>query len=215
VEKYDIAECAARAKAAIERMHATVRPGAQTGRGGKAAVLRAVREQLRGALQAEYTVPQLVDALREVFGGSLAAKTVRVAMRDDAAPSPRAAKATKRQRRLNATGVAAAPATSTAPTAAPASSAHADPVSVPVRRPPEVPPTAQGEVGPSPAAVPAAPTGASPPSTSLTSEQRAQYRIPDWADGSDLRAGETLERYATRKRVAGPPHDRSKFIGES
>ena len=48
----------------------------------------------------------------------------------------------------------------------------------------------------------------------LTPELRAQHRIPDWADGSDLRPGETLDRYASRKRVAGPPPDRSKFIGE-
>jgi len=52
------------------------------------------------------------------------------------------------------------------------------------------------------------------PSAGLTPELRTQHRIPEWADGSDLRPGETLERYATRKRVAGPPPDRSKFIGE-
>ena len=60
----------------------------------------------------------------------------------------------------------------------------------------------------------AAPTSASPLAPTLTPEQRAQYQIPPWADGTDLRPGETLERYATRKRVAGPPRDRSKFIGE-
>lgn len=60
----------------------------------------------------------------------------------------------------------------------------------------------------------AAPTSTSPLAPTLTPEQRAQYQIPPWADGTDLRPGETLERYATRKRVAGPPRDRSKFIGE-
>ena len=59
----------------------------------------------------------------------------------------------------------------------------------------------------------APPTSTSPQPT-FTPEQRAQYQIPPWADGTDLRSGETLERYATRKRVAGPPPDRSKFIGE-
>ena len=62
----------------------------------------------------------------------------------------------------------------------------------------------------------AASAAGSPPAASagLTPELRAQHRIPDWADGSDLRPGETLDRYASRKRVAGPPPDRSKFIGE-
>ena len=63
-------------------------------------------------------------------------------------------------------------------------------------------------------AAPAASTATSTPSVELTPELRAQHRIPDWADGSDLRPGETLERYATRKRVAGPPRDRHNFIGE-
>jgi hypothetical protein len=60
-------------------------------------------------------------------------------------------------------------------------------------------------------------TGAAPatsaPSTKLTPELRAQHRIPDWADGSDLSPGEALEKYALRKRVEGPPHDPNKFIG--
>ena len=51
-------------------------------------------------------------------------------------------------------------------------------------------------------------------SVELTPELRAQHRIPEWADGSDLRPGEELEKYALRKRVAGPPRDLSVFIGE-
>ena len=51
-------------------------------------------------------------------------------------------------------------------------------------------------------------------SARLTPELRAQHSIPDWADGSDLRPGEDLGAYARRKRMTGPPRDRSKFIGE-
>ena len=69
---------------------------------------------------------------------------------------------------------------------------------------------AEGATGGAAAASPATPAA----SVGLTPELRAQHRIPDWADGSDLRPGETLERYATRKRVAGPPRDRHNFIGE-
>ena len=211
MKQYDIEECAARAKAAIEKMRATVRPGAQTGRGGKAAVLRAVREQLRGALQAEYTVPQLLEALREVFGGELAAKTVRAALRDDAAPSRGAAKATKRRRQCKATGIGAAPAAATAaPTAALASSPQPDTASSPVQSPTEGPPA--DAVSPRTDAAP--PPAGSP----LTPKQRAEFRIPEWADGFDLRPGETLDRYASRKRVAGRPRtpdELRKFIGET
>ena len=48
----------------------------------------------------------------------------------------------------------------------------------------------------------------------LSPELRAQHSIPDWADGSDLRPGEDLGAYSRRKRMTGPPRDRSKFIGE-
>ena len=68
---------------------------------------------------------------------------------------------------------------------------------------------AEGATG----AAPAASTATSAPSVKLTPELRAQHRIPDWADGSDLSPGEALEKYALRKRVEGPPHDPNKFIG--
>ncbi len=58
-----------------------------------------------------------------------------------------------------------------------------------------------------------------PPAGAITAEQRAQYQIPAWADGSDMRNGETLEKYARRKRIEGSPESqratRGKFIGES
>ncbi len=58
-----------------------------------------------------------------------------------------------------------------------------------------------------------------PPAGAFTAEQRAQYQIPQWADGSDIRNGETLEKYARRKRIEGSPEShratRRKFIGES
>ena len=202
MERYDIDQCAGRAKTAIEQMRATVRPGAQTGRGGKAAVLRAVREQLRDALRDRYTVRQLTDALREVFGGELNPKTVRAAMRDDAAPGEGVA---KRRRRRKTTGTAAAPALATAaPTAASASSTQAAPVGTPV----------QAQSG-GPEATDTG--GVQVPSAGFTPGQRAQYQIPAWADGSDLRPGEELAAYARRKRVAGRPRtpdELRKFIGE-
>lgn len=136
MKRYDIDEYAARAGAALDKLRAEHEPGAKDGRGGKAAVLRAVREQLREAQQAEYTIPQLVDALREVFGGELSAKTVRAALRDDAVPSRGAAKTTKRRRRRKATGTAAPP---TAPPALPTASPPADTVRDPVQSPSERP----------------------------------------------------------------------------
>ena len=136
MERYDIDEYAARAGAALDKLRTEHEPGAKDGRGGKAAVLRAVREQLREALQAEYTIPQLVDALREVFGGELSAKTVRAALRDDAVPSRGAAKTTKKRRRRKATGTAAPPA---APSALPTASPPSDTVRRPVQSPSERP----------------------------------------------------------------------------
>ena len=69
---------------------------------------------------------------------------------------------------------------------------------------------AAGATGGAPVASP----GTAATGVELTPELRAQHHIPEWADGSDMRPGETLERYATRKRVAGPPRDRHNFIGE-
>ena len=73
-------------------------------------------------------------------------------------------------------------------------------------------PGAAGEGATGGAAVASPDTAAA--SAGLTPELRAQHRIPDWADGSDIRPGEELAAYARRKRAAGPPPDRSKFIGE-
>ena len=69
---------------------------------------------------------------------------------------------------------------------------------------------AEGATGGAPAASPSTVAA----SVELTPELRAQHRIPEWADGSDLRTGEDLAAYARRKRAAGAPPDRSKFIGE-
>ena len=58
-----------------------------------------------------------------------------------------------------------------------------------------------------------------PPAGAFTAAQLAQYQIPEWADGSDMRPGETPEKYARRKRFEGSPESqratRGKFIGES
>ncbi len=106
------------------------------------------------------------------------------------------------------------------PTAAPAPSSHAGAVSGPVRTPPEGP--SATPVSPdADAALPPAGTAAVPTSLPaggrVTDGQRTQYQIPPWADGTDIRSGETLEKYAVRKRVAGPPRtadELRKFIGE-
>jgi hypothetical protein len=73
-------------------------------------------------------------------------------------------------------------------------------------------PAAVADAGPLPGTDP-------PPAGAFTAEQRAQYQIPEWADGSDMRNGETLEKYSRRKRIEGSPESqratRGKFIGES
>ena len=79
-------------------------------------------------------------------------------------------------------------------------------------------PGASGESTHRAAGATGAATSASPDTAAarveLTPDLRAQHRIPEWADGSDIRPGEDLAAYARRKRAAGPPPDRSKFIGE-
>lgn len=136
MERYDIDEYAVRAVAALDKLRAEHEPDAKDGRGGKAAVLRAVREQIREALRAGYTIPQLIDALRGVFGGELSAKTVRAALRDDAVPSRGAAKTTKRRHRRKAAGIAVPPAASSAlPTASPPADKVTHPVQPPSERP--------------------------------------------------------------------------------
>ncbi len=79
-------------------------------------------------------------------------------------------------------------------------------------------PGASGESTHRAAGATGAGTSASPDTAAarveLTPDLRAQHRIPEWADGSDIRPGEDLAAYARRKRVTGAPPDRSKFIGE-
>lgn len=62
------------------------------------------------------------------------------------------------------------------------------------------------------------PPDQSPMTSTLTPKQRDQYKIPDWADCSDIRHGETPEKYARRKRLEGPPRDATylkRFIGKT
>ncbi|MHB1543873.1 MAG: hypothetical protein ACYCVU_04720 [Gammaproteobacteria bacterium] len=108
---------------------------------------------------------------------------------------------------------------------------HADPDMLAARLKPRTPrqmrqpsPDTGSSVGstsePTATHAPAAVPGTDPPPAgAFTAEQRAQYQIPQWADGSDMRNGETLENYARRKRIEGSPESqratRGKFIGES
>ena len=209
-ETYDIAETAAKWGAALDRLRAEQRPGVKSGRGGKAAVLQAVRDRLRTLSGEGYTAGQIADALREV-----SPRMVRAALRDAAKSNQR--RSARRARAGTAGGRDAAPMP---PTAAPAPSSHAGAVSGPVRTPPEGP--SATPVSPdADAALPPAGTAAVPTSLPaggrVTDGQRTQYQIPPWADGTDIRSGETLEKYAVRKRVAGPPRtadELRKFIGE-
>ena len=194
-ETYDIAETAAKWGAALDRLRAEQRPGVKSGRGGKAAVLQAVRDRLRTLSGEGYTAGQIADALREV-----SPRMVRAALRDAAKSNQR--RSARRARAGTAGGRDAAPAPSS----------HAGAVRGPVRTPTDRPPA---DPVPSPDADATPPTAGTAASAGLTPELRAKHRIPDWADGSDIRPGEDLSAYARRKRVAGPPPDRSKFIGES
>ena len=219
-ETYDIAETAARAGAALDKLRAEQSPAVRSGRGGKAAVLRAVRDRLQALSAESYTTGQVADALRTVIP-SMSVRAVRAALREAARESAAGKKGRQRKspRETRAGTAGGRDAAPMPPTAAPAPSSHAGAVSGPVwtptdRTPADPVPSPDTDAAP-PAASPAAVPTSLPAGGRVTDEQRAQYQIPPWADGTDLRPGETLERYARRKRVAGPPPDRSKFIGES
>lgn len=213
-ETYDIEEYTARAGAALDKLGAEQKPGAKVGRASKAAILRTVRDRLQTLSGKGYTTGQMADALHPVFP-KLTARAVRAALREAAmeGAKPRKRRAARRPR-VGAAGSGDGRPTGSVTEPAPAdrrpAAAHSD---VPIAGAPPA--------HPGPASVPdggtnaAPPTSASLPQSPLTPEQRAQHQIPDWASGADLRPGETLEQYARRKRVAGPPRDRSKFIGES
>jgi hypothetical protein len=208
-ETYDIAETAVKWGAALDRLRAEQRPGVKSGWGGKAAVLQAVRDRLQALAADGYTAGQIADALREVSPRMVRA-ALRTTAREGAKPNTR--RASRRPRlgpaesgdgRRTGSVTESAPADrrpaaarSDAPTAD-ALPAHPGPASVP-------------DGGASVSALDAHAPVAGP----LTPALRAQHRIPDWADGTDLRPGETLAQYAVRKRVAGAPRDLSMFIGE-
>ena len=223
-ETYDIDEYAARARAALDKLRAEHSPAVRSGRGGKAAVLRAVRDRLLALSGEFYTTGQMTDALRSVIP-SMSARAVRAALREAARDGT--AKKKGRQRK-SARGARAE-------TAGSGDSRPAGSVTGPAtndRRPAAVrgdAPTADAPPAhPRPSSVPAGGASAVPdldstPPTAgtaavpFTKEQRAQHGIPEWADGSDLRPGEMLDRYAVRKRAAGPPkgeEELRKFIGE-
>ena len=208
-ETYDIAATAAQWGAALDRLRAEQRPGVKSGRGGKAAVLRAVRERLQALAGDGYTAGQIADALHEV-----SPRMVRAALREAAKPTKRRA---ARRTRAGTTGSGDSPPTGSAQQTAPDGAMPAGRSDVPISDapPPRTEATATSNASTCADATPS--TAGPAANVNLTPELRAQHRIPDWADGSDLRPGETLERYATRKRVAGPPkgeEELRKFIGE-
>ena len=202
-ETYDIAETAAKWGAALDRLRAEQKPGVKSGRGGKAAVLQAVRDRLQALASEGYTTGQIADALREVSPRMVRA-ALREAAREGAKPNKRRA---ARRTRVGAAGSGDGRHTGLAANTTPDRTRPADGIS-----------TGLGANGAVPSERPPADPGARGTSgVAFTPEQRAQYQIPPWADGTDVRPGETLDRYAIRKRVAGPPKgadELRKFIGE-
>lgn len=220
-ETYDIAETAAKCGAALDKLRAEQRPGAKSGRGGKAAVLRAVRDRLQSLSGEDYTTGQVTDALRTVIP-SMSIRAVRAALREAARESTAGKNGRQRKsprgNRAGTTGSGDSPPTGsaqqTAPDGAMPTAGRSD-VPISDAPPPRTKATATSNASTcADAAAPAAGTVAVP----FTAEQRAQYRIPEWADGSDLGPGEDLAYYGRRKRVAGKPKtpdELRKFIGES
>ncbi len=225
-ETYDIDEYAARAGAALDKLRADQRPGAKSGRGGKAAVLRAVQDRLLALSGESYTTGQVTDALRSVIP-SMSVRAVRAALRA-AAREGAAGKKARRQKSTRETRAGPAGRGDSRPTGSGAEREKTD------RRPAaarsDAPAAAAPPAHPRPSSVPGGgasavpdadatpPTAGTVASIELTPELRAQHRIPEWADGSDLGPGEDLAYYGRRKRVAGKPKtpdELRKFIGES
>ena len=204
-ETYDIAETAAKWGAALDRLRAEQKPGVKSGRGGKAAVLQAVRDRLQALASDGYTTGQIADALREV-----SPRMVRAALREAARKATKPGKRRgARQTRVGAAGSGDGRHTGSAAKTTPDRTRPANGISAGLAADGAVP-----SEGPPAEPVPSHGTVAAAP---FTEEQRAQYQIPPWADGTDLRPGETLDRYAIRQRAAGPPKgadELRKFIGE-
>ncbi len=201
-ERFDMDETTKRARAALDKLRVDQSPGTGAAHGGKAAVLRAVLDRLQALAEDRFSSGQMATALRDVIP-NLSAHMVRAVLRE-------AARAGKKGGRRRAAGTARRTTRDDAATGAGATTETA-----PGGGRPSTDPSAGA------APVPAAPNPGAAASVTgtiagLTPEQRAQYKIPDWADGSDMRAGETPERYGRRKRMEGPEHgkrDLSNFRG--
>ena len=217
-ETYDIDETAARAGAALDKLRTEQSPAVRSVRGSKAAVLRAVRDRLRALAGEGYSTGQMTDVLRTVIP-SMSARAVRAALREAAreGAKPNKRRAARRTRAGTAGSGDSPPTGSITETAKIAPDGGMPAVARSDAPPANASPAQLGPVSVSAdgtSAVPALDAHA-PTAVPFSPEQRAQYQIPPWTDGTDVRPGETLERYARRKRAAGPPPDRSKFIGES
>ena len=209
-ETYDIAETAAKWGAALDKLRAEQKPGVKSGRGGKAAVLRAVSDRLQALAGEGYTTGQLADALREV-----SPRMVRAALREAARESTAGKKGRQRKSPQGTrAGTAGSGDSQTAPNRVMPAAARSDVLT---------PGTPSAHTGAASATDAGTDTDAAAPATGtaavpFTDGQRVEFRIPEWADGSDLRPGEDLAYYARRKRAAGrpkTPDELKKFIGES
>ena len=213
-ETYDIAETAAKLGAALDKLRGEQRPGVKSGRGGKAAVLRAVRDRLQSLSGEDYTTGQVTDALRTVIP-SMSVRAVRAALREAARESTAGKKGRHRKSaRGTRAGTAGSGDSQAAPNRVMPAAARSDVLT---------PGTPSAHTGAASATDAGTDTDAAAPATGtaavpFTDGQRVEFRIPEWADGSDLRPGEDLAYYARRKRAAGrpkTPDELKKFIGES
>ena len=68
-QQFDIEEYARKAKAALEKLEKTQQPGDVKGKGGKADVILAIKEEIQRLLKKGYTSKQIALALKDdVFG---------------------------------------------------------------------------------------------------------------------------------------------------
>jgi hypothetical protein len=66
---FDVDEYSKKAKLALEKLEKTQQPGVQTGKVGKADILKTVKDEITSLLKKGYTAKQIADAFKDdVFG---------------------------------------------------------------------------------------------------------------------------------------------------